>query len=151
MRKKIKDIQAGDILYMVNEGTSVGYLRIEAYRAKTGLIKQGKVPDLYYIELENMLPLHVHKMQFDETSLGFIFTDLNDAKDHYLSKVDAVLKKLHEEISELAPKLEKLVNAQKQIMSDAQELYWESKYPEEYAEIVEKELGSFKVTKFYDD
>lgn len=93
--KTFRELKAGDKFYAVNEGTSVGYVRIEEYILEEPLHPSEKVKGTYIAKQKDCnWDLIVHESLLDSTSCGFMFTTLEEACEKYLEKANAIGDKL---------------------------------------------------------
>ena len=87
MKKSFRELKAGDSIYVVNEGTSVGYVCIEEYKLEEPLHEMEKIPGTYCAKQKNYsYPLIIHETLLDCSKCGFIFTDIADAFELYKEK-----------------------------------------------------------------
>ena len=103
MKKTFRELQTGDKVYVVNEGTSVGYIRIEEYILEEPLTEYPeKIKGTYIARQKDCsYPLIIHESLLNESSCGFIFTTLEDAVEMYVNKSKEIQVKLKKKYLEL--------------------------------------------------
>lgn len=100
--KTFRDLKAGDKFYIVNEGTSVGYIRLEEYLLEEPLHPYEKVQGAYYAKQKDCTwPLIIHETLLDSSNCGFIFTTLEEAAELYIKKSEEIMLKIQKKYNDL--------------------------------------------------
>lgn len=101
--KTFNDLKAGDILYVINFGTSIGGMRLEKHK-----IIETK-PD---IVLDNWLEIvtmdgkyHIPPSHTNHEQYYFHHTNIKSAKKHYIELAEGELKKIKSRIHTLSRSL----------------------------------------------
>lgn len=155
MKKTFRQLQAGDVYYVVNTGTLCGGVRLEEYKILEPFKKLNKegLSTMYIMKVEDYFDMYLDEIQLDYTSCGFLFTDLDEAKEYYIKKAGDVVEELSKEIEEiekvLKTKYRTLWNNRAHILQNLEELNYAKEKPEEYAKILEKTDDYFKPVKMY--
>ena len=101
--KTFRELKAGDKVYVINEGTNVGYIRIEEYILEEPLTEHPeKIKGTYVAKQKNCSwPLIIHETLLDETNCGFIFTNLEEASELYIKKSEDIMLKIQKKYNEI--------------------------------------------------
>ena len=93
--KTFRELKEGDKIYVINEGTDVGYLRIEEYILEEALHPSNKVVGTYIAKQKDCSwDLIIHESLLDKSNCGFIFTTLEKAMELYIKKSEELVDKL---------------------------------------------------------
>ena len=135
--KTFRELKAGDKIYVVNEGTSVGgYIRIEEYILEEDLHPDSSVIGTYVAKQKDCsYPLIIHESLLDNTYCGFIFTNIEQAFELYKEKSKNILENLVNKIKKISDEYYKLANT----------------YITIYKNLRESDLNNLKITKCYED
>lgn len=97
-------------VYVVNECTSVGYIRIEEYILEEPLHEDIEIKGCYRAKQKDCsYDLIIHESLLNDNNVGFIFINLEDAVKLYKEKSVDILKKLIEKINDLKNEHDKLL------------------------------------------
>ena len=97
--KTFRELKEGDKIYMINEGTDVGYIRIEEYILEEALHPDERIKGTYIAKHKDCTwPLIIHESLLDKNNCGFIFTDLENAFELYRKKSNDIMENLSKKI-----------------------------------------------------
>ena len=120
--KTFRELKAGDKIYVINEGTSAGYLRIEEYILEEPLHPDERVKGTYIAKQKDCsYPLIIHESLLDDTDCGFIFTNLEQALELYKEKSKDIMENLIKKIKKVQEEYYNLANAYITIYNNLQE------------------------------
>lgn len=146
-KKTWVELQPGDKFYVVNEGELIGHVRLEEYVVEKPIHINEKIPTWYTLTVKDFpFDHHFIAEQLTESSCGFMFTDLDEAKEYYKNKIEAVLPKLMKELKELEEKYNSLSDSASKIYLD----YMEMTNPETLSTLMKDvERKPFEPIKMY--
>lgn len=91
---------------MINEGTDVGYLRIEEYIFEEVLHPDKRIKGTYIAKQKDCTwLLIIHESLLDKNSCGFIFTDLESAFELYKKKSNDIMENLSKKLRKHLPNI----------------------------------------------
>lgn len=107
--KTFKELKSGDKIYVVNEGSSVGYIRLEEYILEESLHPSEKVVGTYIAKQKDCTwDLIIHESLLNDSNCGFIFTTLEEALEFYVKKAEEVALKIQKKYNEAYDNVKKL-------------------------------------------
>ena len=134
--KTFRELKEGDKIYIINEGTAVGYLRIEEYILEEPLHPDERVKGTYIAKQKDCTwPLIIHESLLDENDCGFIFTDLENAFELYKKKSSDIMNNLIKKIKKIHDEYYNLAVA----------------YITIYNNLKEADINNLKIAKCYED
>lgn len=134
--KTFRELKEGDKIYIINEGTAVGYLRIEEYILEEALHPDERVKGTYIAKQKDCTwPLIIHESLLDETDCGFIFTDIENAFELYKQKSNDIMENLSKKIKKAFTEYYNLVSA----------------YVTIYNNLKEADINNLKIAKCYEN
>ena len=107
--KTFKELKSGDKIYVVNEGSSVGYIRLEEYILEESLHPSEKVVGTYIAKQKDCTwDLIIHESLLNDSNCGFIFTTFEEALDFYVKKAEEVALKIQKKYNEAYNNIKKI-------------------------------------------
>ena len=117
--KTFRELKEGDKIYMINEGTDVGYIRIEEYILEEALHPDERIKGTYIAKHKDCTwPLIIHESLLDKNNCGFIFTDLENAFELYRKKSNDIMENLSKKIKKAFTEYHNLTTAYVTIYSN---------------------------------
>lgn len=120
--KTFRELKEGDKIYVINEGTATGYLRIEEYILEEPLHPDERVKGTYIAKQKDCsYPLIIHESLLNDTDCGFIFTNLEQALELYKEKSKDIMENLIKKIKKVQEEYYNLASAYITIYNNLQE------------------------------
>lgn len=121
---------------MINEGTDVGYIRIEEYILEEALHPDECIKGTYIAKQKDCTwPLIIHESLLDKNNCGFIFTDLENAFELYKKKSTDIMENLSKKIKKAFTEYHNLTTA----------------YVTIYSNLKKVDINNLKITKCYEN
>ena len=134
--KTFRELKEGDKIYMINEGTDVGYIRIEEYILEETLHPDERIKGTYIAKQKDCTwPLIIHESLLDKNNCGFIFTDLESAFELYKKKSNDIMENLSKKIKKAFTEYHNLITA----------------YVTIYSNLKKVDINNLKITKCYEN
>ena len=134
--KTFRKLKEGDKIYMINEGTDVGYIRIEEYILEEALHPDERIKSTYIAKQKDCTwPLIIHESLLDKNNCGFIFTDLESAFELYKKKSNDIMENLSKKIKKAFTEYHNLTTA----------------YVTIYSNLKKVDINNLKITKCYEN
>ena len=134
--ENLKQLKEGDKIYMINEGTDVGYIRIEEYILEEALHPDERIKGTYIAKQKDCTwPLIIHESLLDKNNCGFIFTDLESAFELYKKKSNDIMENLSKKIKKAFTEYHNLTTA----------------YVTIYSNLKKVDINNLKITKCYEN